>query len=101
MKKFIPIAVAAAIISLGGCASGMKHSEADASAAIAAAVSEEKRASKIGNQWRDTGKMIKKAKKALKDGKYDEAVKIANKAKKQSTNAIAQAESQKDAGPNY
>lgn len=100
MKKFIPFAVAAAF-TLGACASGggSTHSEQDAAAAIAAAEQETTRANSLGNAWRDTEKMIKAAQKAAKEGKYDDAVKLANKAKEQSSDAIAQYESQKNAGP--
>lgn len=102
MRKIIPFAIAAAL-SLGACASdgGTSATEADASSAIMAAESEQKLAKKAGYEWRDTGKMLKKAKAAMKDGDFDKATKLANKAKRQSTNALAQAEEQKNAGPNY
>ncbi len=103
MRKIIPFAIAAAF-ALGACASGGGSSEAnkgDASSAITAAEHEKKRAKGKGYEWRDTGKIIKKAKKAMKAGDYDKAVKLANKAKRQSTNALAQYEQQKNAGPNY
>jgi hypothetical protein len=108
MKKFIPFAIAVAF-ALGACASGgdagssskSSLSEADAQSAIMAAEHELKRATAKGAAWRDTGKLIKKANEALKAGNFDEAAKMANKAKMQSTNAIAQAESQVNAGPRY
>jgi len=102
MRKIIPFAIAAAL-SLGACASdgGTSATEADASSAIMAAEHEQSRANKAGYEWRDTGKMIKKAKAAMKDGDFDKAIKLANKAKRQSTSALAQAEEQKNAGPNY
>ena len=37
----------------------------------------------------------------LLSGDFDKAVKLADMAKRQSTNALAQAEAQKNAGPNY
>lgn len=100
MKKFIPFAVAAAF-TLGACASGggSTHSAQDAQSAIMAAEHETTRANSLGNAWRDTEKMIKEAQKAAKEGNYDDAVKLANKAKEQSSDAIAQYESQKNAGP--
>lgn len=108
MKKFIPFAIAAAL-ALGACASGgdagsssaSSLSEADAKAAVMAAEEQTKLAKSKGAEWRDTGKLIKKANEAIKAGNFDEAVKLANKAKTQSTNAIAQAESQMNAGPRY
>ncbi len=102
MKIFIPFAIAASL-ALGACASGSGTSatEADAKSALLAAEHEQKRAKAKGYEWRDTGKVIKKAKAAMKDGDYEKAVKLANKAKRQSTNALAQYEQQKNAGPNY
>jgi len=103
MRKIIPFAIAA-VIALGGCASGGSDSSAtkgDASSAIIAAEHETKRAKSKGYEWRDTGKMIKKAKKAMKEGDFGKAVKLANKAKRQSTSALAQYEEQKNAGPQY
>lgn len=40
--------------------------------------------------WRDTEKMLKEAEKAAKEGKYDEAIKLANKAKDQANLAVEQ-----------
>jgi hypothetical protein len=42
---------------------------ADAVAEITAAKDAQKQASSVGGEWRDTGKMIKKAEKLLKEGK--------------------------------
>lgn len=105
MKKLIPFAVAAGL-ALSGCASSggdmsstasAMHTGKDAAAAIMAAEHELKLAQAARNEWRDTGKMIKKAKAAEKAGKYDEAVKLADAAKRQSVNALAQVEEQKNA----
>ena len=108
MKKFIPFAVAAAFV-LGACASSggagssgsSSMSEAEAKAAIIAAEEQTKLAKSKGAEWRDTGKLIKKANEALKAGDYDKAAKLAEKARNQSLNAIAQAASQTNAGPRY
>lgn len=40
--------------------------------------------------WRDTENFLKEAEKAYKEGKYDEAVKLANKAKDQANLAVEQ-----------
>lgn len=40
--------------------------------------------------WRDTEKFLKEAEKAYKEGKYDEAIKLANKAKDQANLAVEQ-----------
>lgn len=58
--------------------------------AISAAKAAYAKALKADYAWRDTGKMIKKAEKLEKEGKCDEALSLANKARRQSENAIAQ-----------
>jgi len=103
MRKFIPFTLAAAL-SLGACASGgggPTVTKGDAASAITAAEHEQRRAKAKGYEWRDTGKMIKKAKEAMKAEDFEKAAKLANKAKNQSSNALAQYESQKDAGSKY
>ncbi len=64
--------------------------EDQARAAIAAAKDANKQAKAVGNEWRDTGKTIKKAEEALAAGDYDKATSLANKAKRQAENAVAQ-----------
>ena len=105
MKKLIPFAITAAL-ALGACGTGdgggatsSSYTENDASSAILAAKHETKRAKAKNYEWRDTGKLIKKAEAAAKAGDYAKAVKLANKAKTQSTMALAQYEEQKNAGP--
>ncbi len=90
MRKLMITLVAAIALTLTACAAGPKHTANDAKAAIAAAEHETNRAAKRQFEWRDTRKIIKKAKKALKAGDYDKAVKLAGKAKAQSTMAIKQ-----------
>ena len=92
--------MAAIALTLTACAaSGPTHTKNDAKGAIVAAEHQTKRAAKKFFEWRDTGKLIKKAKKALKKGDFDKAVKLANKAKAQSSNALDQAREQANAGP--
>jgi hypothetical protein len=102
MRKIIPFTLAAAF-ALGACASGggPAVTKGDAASAITAAEHEQRRAKAKGYEWRDTGKMIKKAKAALKAEEYDKAAKLANKAKRQSANALAQHDAQQNAGPRY
>jgi len=70
-----------------GCAStpdepaGM--SQTTAASAIAAAKSENAQAKKMGAEWRDTGKLLKKAEAAMKAGDEAKAIKLADKAKRQ------------------
>ena len=70
-------------------------SEQAAKDAIAAAKKANKDAKAVGYEWRDTGKIIKKAEKALADEDYDKAIKSANKAKRQAENAIAQEQAER------
>ncbi|VAW91356.1 hypothetical protein MNBD_GAMMA21-359 [hydrothermal vent metagenome] len=68
--------------------------EQQAKDAIAAAKKANKEAKSVGYEWRDTGKMIKKAEKALGAEEYEKAIKLANKARRQAENAIAQQRSE-------
>jgi len=98
MRKLMIILTAAIALSLTACTgSGPTHTKNDAAGAIGAAEHETARAAKKFYEWRDTGKIIKKAKKALKAGEYDKAVKLANKAKAQSTMALQQQREQANA----
>jgi len=100
MKKIIQLAaVAVMTISLVACASGPTQTLANANKAINAASSANSAVKKVNNEWRDTGKLIKSAKKAKDKGDYDVAVKLAKKAKNQANNAMAQYKSQKNAKP--
>lgn len=63
---------------------------ASAEKAISSAETAQKAAAKMGYEWRDTGKLIKQAKELAKKGKSAEAIKLANKAEQQGTQAVAQ-----------
>ena len=62
--------------------------------AIAAAKDAQKQAASVGGEWRDTGKMIKKAEELLKAGKTEEAAKMAEAAEAQAMLGYIQATSQ-------
>ena len=56
----------------------------------------------MNGEWRDTKKMIKEAEELVKSGEFDEAIKKANKAKRQGELGYEQALSQKGADfPTY
>lgn len=99
MKKIAILAMTAAL-TLAACAT-QKHTQQDASSAISAAEQELSRAKKVNYVWRDTGKLIKKAKAAAKEGEFDKAIKLANKAKMQSTVAMRQHAENKNSGPRF
>jgi len=80
---------------LAGCASspdngGAGADQAAAEQAIADAKASNAQAKKMGAEWRDTGKIIKSAEKALADGDYAKAIELANKAQRQAENAMKQ-----------
>lgn len=79
-----------------GCGSAQMEKKAsmspEAASAIKSAHEENKKAKAVGYEWRDTGKMLKKAEAAAKKGDNEEAIKLANKAKTQATLAVKQYE---------
>jgi len=68
---------------------------------IGAAEADYKKALAAKMAWRDTGKMIKEAKKLNKAGKTGAAIAVAKKAHKQAVNALAQAAVAGSAGPRF
>ena len=100
MKKIVLLA-AAATLMLGACATAPTATMDDAKAAIDTAKQEAAKAKKVNYEWRDTGKIIKKAEEAMKKEDYATAVKLANKAKTQGMLAQQQYEEQKNAGPRF
>ncbi|TNF98793.1 MAG: hypothetical protein EP297_07185 [Gammaproteobacteria bacterium] len=111
MKKLIGILVIATLV-MAGCAN-VKPSHDEYMAAVAAAKSAKKKATAVGYEWRDTGKMIKKAEEIAKGAAdsekagdkeaaiaaYQKAAKLARKAEKQSHDAVKQQMQQANAGP--
>ena len=100
MKKIAMLAAAATLL-LGACATAPTTTKEDAMAAISSAKQEQAKAKKVKYEWRDTGKIIKKAEEAMKKEDYATAVKLANKAKTQGMLAQQQAQEQKNAGPRF
>ncbi len=110
MKKSLIIAAAAAtLVVLSGCQTQESKSEPAKSAAQASyemALSKAKKAQAeangVKNEWRDIGKMLKKAEELAAKGDYAAASKMAAKAEAQGQDALAQAAEQKGAGnPGY
>ena len=102
MKKMMT--VIAATVALSACATQSMESNAsaaDATQAIAAAKASAKKAAAVGYEWRDTGKIIKKAQADADKGDYNAAVKLANKAETQGELAVKQHAAQLNAGPRY
>ena len=102
-KIFAGIALATVILT--GCASTGSNSasapatEAAYNAALAEAKASIKIAKKAHFEWRDSGKILKKAAEAAKAGDFKKATKLANKAKRQGVMALVQSKDQANAGP--
>lgn len=78
------------------------NDKATADAAIAAARAAQKAAAAVGGEWRDTGKIIKKAEQAVTEGNFGSAVKLAKQAGEQGRLGKAQALGQVGVGnPKY
>ena len=95
MKK---IALAALMGGMTRAGTAMAADKAGAAAAIAAAKASQKAANAVGGEWRDTGKIIKKAEEAAAAGNFADAEKLAKKAEAQGKLGKEQALSQKGVG---
>jgi len=93
--------IALASVLLFGCASygTANASQEDYNAAVADAKKSLKTANKANHEWRDSGKILKKADKAAKAGNFPAATRLANQAKQQGDLAVAQSKQQAHAGP--
>ncbi len=96
--------IALATLLLSGCATtgssgSSSATQASYDAAVVAAKSSIKTAKKANYEWRDSGKILKKADKAAKSGDFEKATKLANKAKRQGELALIQSKDQANAGP--
>ncbi len=69
---------------------------AETMAAIKSAEAAQKRAASVKGEWRDTGKFIKQAKAAAKEGDFTKALKLAKKAKAEGHLGYEQAVAQKE-----
>lgn len=94
-----------AVAGLLASASIPAQATADAEAfaqALDAAKTAQKLAAEAKGEWRDTGKLIKKAEAAAKEGDYDKAIKLADQARRQGYLGRKQALDQRDIGlPSY
>ncbi len=87
MKKLVSLAAASVLLT--ACASTpeekpMEPATADdVSAAIQAAEAARKQAASVGHEWRDTGQFIGEARSLMEEGKYDQAMALAEKAEMQ------------------
>jgi hypothetical protein len=101
MKKLLlttTLAVFALTVQAGSSSNGYSNSF---KSAIKAAETGYKANLAVNMAWRDTRKMITKAKKLHKAGKNVAAIALANKAHKQTVNATAQTALAESAGPRF
>ncbi len=97
MMKTILAGFFSSLILISGCATATT-SEATTESASAddfataweAAEAKRKEAAAVGYEWRDTGKMLKKAKEEAEAGNTEAAMKLVAKAHEESEDAIAQ-----------
>ena len=95
MRKVSYIAaVMGASLLVAGAGTPVSADENSFNAAYEAAQSARKKAASLSYEWRDTGKMLKKAKEAAGKGDYETAEKLAKKAEFQGEMAVAQANEQ-------
>jgi nucleoid-associated protein YgaU len=97
MRTSVRLFAAAALASglLAGCATtGDEECTKAAEQAITDAKTTVAEVKALNNEWRDTGKLLESAEKALNDGDCDEALKLANQALEQARTAKAQAEAE-------
>lgn len=98
IKKTLTAATLALMLS----GSALAASQMDFDKAYAAAEAARKAAAEMKNEWRDTGKLLKKAQEAAKAGDFDKAIKLAKAAEFQGKMAVEQAKAQAGIGnPDY
>ena len=99
-QRLLAAAVAAALMAGASCAV-TRASEADDAetfkTAYEAGKAARKAAAAVGFEWRDTKKMLRRAKKLAEKGEYEKAIELANKAKHQGEQGVSQAREQETA----
>ena len=100
-RRRLLAAVAAAVFMAGASCAATRASEADDAetfkAAYEAGQAARKAAAAVGFEWRDTKRMLRRAKKLAEKGEYEKAIELANKAKRQGEHGVAQAREQETA----
>lgn len=98
ITKILKQTILAASIAVMGASFAGSAFAGPAEDAIADAKAAQKQAHSVGGEWRDTGKIIKKAEKLLSEGKSEEAEKLARAAEAQGMLGYMQATAQSDTG---
>ena len=92
LSTIVAVMGASLVVAFAGNTVSADEKSFDAS--YEAAEAARKKAASMNYEWRDTGKILKKAKKAADKGDYETAEKLANKARMQGEMAVAQAKEQ-------
>lgn len=87
--------------SSSGSSSSSNSSNNSASKIIDESKAEAAKASELGFLWTEVDELIKKAEKSLAEGKDEDAIKWATKAKNQAIAGQQQAKDQANAGPRF
>ena len=95
LKKSLALCAAGTLLL---SAAAIAADKAAAEKAIAEAKAAQEAAAKVKGEWRDTGSMLTKAEAALGEGNFDEAVKMAGKAKFQYEAGATQMMAQQNVG---
>ena len=96
IAKILAVLLLTSGLSVGCTAQPEKASMSpDAVQAISGAKAANKKAKAVGYEWRDTGKLLKKAEAAANKGDNEAAIKMANKAESEAVMAVKQYELEK------
>ena len=101
INKKLTLAAVLALVTATGCMAKQETTMRELTASevetmITEAEKARKKAASVDGEWRDTGKMIKQAQAALKEGKLQVAADLAQQAKAQGELGYDQAVSQKE-----
>jgi hypothetical protein len=95
MFRSAAIVILTASLGLPFAANAATTSQADYQATYKQALAVHKKAGTLDNQWTTTGKVLKAAQAAAKQGDYDKATVLAGKAKALAQLSVDQAQTQK------
>jgi hypothetical protein len=98
VRKQLAVLFLASVLGSVSCAA--QQSKPDAASfeeAVTAAEAARKQAASVGGEWRDTGKLITKAKAAAEKGDFAKAIELATTARKQGELGYQQSMDQKNA----
>lgn len=102
MKHPIPgrrlLTISVMVVAAGACTTEAPRVMADDAATFEAAYKSadaaRMAAAEVGFEWRDTRKMLRRARKLAENGKYEQAIALANQAKRQGESGVVQAQVQ-------